>query len=248
MPNERTVRRIAIWSGPRNISTAMMRSWSNRADTVVVDEPFYAFYLRATGKGHPGATEVMENGVTDWRNVVEQLTGPFAPGCAATILYQKQMTHHLLPQVDRHWLGSVTNCFLIRDPREVIVSYMKRNGDPKTGDLGFTQQASIFEWVCRSSGKIPPVIDARDVVQDPARILRRLCQSLAIEFDAAMLEWPSGPRATDGVWAKYWYGEVEKSTSFQPYREKNETVPERLQGVQAECRECYDRLYQHRLH
>ena len=125
---------------------------------------------------------------------------------------------------------------------------MKRNGDPTAEDLGFAQQASIFDWVCQSTGRIPPVIDATDVLQDPARILRHLCQSLEIEFDAAMLQWPAGPRASDGVWAKYWYGEVEKSTSFQPYRKKNETVPARLQNVQAECRECYDRLYRYRLH
>ena len=142
--------RIAMWSGPRNISTAMMRSWGNRADTVVIDEPFYAYYLRATSKKHPGADEVIASGETDWRKVVEQLTGPLPESRhkgPSHIFFQKQMTHHLLPEVDRQWLGAVTNCFLIRDPAEVITSYIKKNDDPALADLGFVQQAEIFDWV-----------------------------------------------------------------------------------------------------
>lgn len=237
-----------MWSGPRNISTALMRSWGNRADTVVVDEPFYAFYLRRTGKEHPGAAAIMASGQTDWRAVVAQLTGTAPSGPVAPIFYQKQMTHHLLPEVDRQWLSAVTNCFLIRDPREVIPSYIKRNGEPTPEDLGFVQQAEIFDWVRKNAVGTPPVIDARDVLQDPERILRLLCQAIPVEFDPAMLSWPPGPRATDGVWAKYWYDQVEKSTSFQPYVEKNEPVPERLREVYTQCRECYERLYEYRLH
>src|SRR5438046_7275066 len=135
--------RIAMWSGPRNISTAMMRAWGNRRDTFVVDEPFYAYYLKASGKKHPGADEVIATGETDWRKVVAHLTGPIPNG--KQIFFQKQMAHHLLPEIDRAWLGAVTNCFLIRDPRKVIASYVRKREDPGLEDLGFVQQAEIFD-------------------------------------------------------------------------------------------------------
>ncbi len=254
--------RVAMWSGPRNISTAMMRAWGNRADTFVVDEPFYAFYLKATGRKHPGAAEVIANGETDWRKVVERLTGPIPDG--KHILYQKQMTHHLLPEVDRRWLGAVANCFLIRDPREVISSYIKKNPEPTLEDLGFVQQQKIFDFVRDETGMVgtprcgvrgqrsalspPPVIDAKDVLQNPERMLRLLCDAIGVEFDESMLLWPPGLRETDGIWAKYWYDEVARSTSFQPYRPKSEPVPDRLREIYEQCRECYERLYELRLH
>ena len=247
--------RIAMWSGPRNISTAMMRSWGNRADTAVIDEPFYAFYLKRTGMKHPGADQVIASGETNWRKIVERLTGPIPQG--KRILYQKQMTHHLLPQVDRQWLCAVTNCFLIRDPREVILSYIKKNPKPALEDLGYVQQTKIFDFVVgtsrrdirgrRSAPSLPIVIDAKDVLESPERMLRLLCYAIGVEFDNAMLSWPPGLRDTDGIWAKYWYDEVARSTSFQPYRPKNEPVPERLREIHDRCRECYDRLYQYRL-
>ena len=160
--------RIAMWSGPRNISTAMMRAWGNRADTVVVDEPLYAFYLQATGKDHPVAEEVIAAGETDWRKVVAELTGsPHKGGSHIGIFYQKQMTHHLLPEIERDWLADLTNCFLIRDPAEVIASYIRKNDDPTLEDIGFVQQAEIFDWVRERSGVVPPVLDARDVLQNP---------------------------------------------------------------------------------
>lgn len=240
--------RIAMWSGPRNISTALMRSWGNRADTAVVDEPFYAFYLKATGKKHPGADEVIAHGETDWRKVVEECGRGLGAATGKPIFFQKQMTHHLLPEVDRDWLALVTNCFLIRDPAEVITSYIKKNEDPTLEDIGFVQQAEIFDWVRQRTSSTPAVIDARDVLQNPERTLRLLCQAVGVEFDQAMLSWPPGLRETDGVWAKHWYGEVAKSTSFQPYKPKNEPVPERLREVHNRARECYERLYQHRLH
>jgi hypothetical protein len=238
--------RIAIWSGPRNISTALMRSWGNRADTTVVDEPFYAFYLQKTGKKHPGAEEVVAGGETDWRKIIEQLTGPIPNG--RKIFFQKQMTHHLLPEVGRQWLGSVTNCFLIRDPAEVITSYIKKNPDPTLEDLGFVQQTEIFDWLRGKTGSVPPIIDAKDVLQNPERTSRLLCHAVGVEFDDAMLSWPPGLRETDGIWAKYWYPEVARSTSFQPYRPKNEAVPDRLREIHDRCRECYEHLYQYRLH
>jgi hypothetical protein len=243
--------RIAMWSGPRNISTALMRAWENRGDTAVIDEPFYTFYLKQTGADHPGVAEVIAHGETDWRKVVAQLTGPIPSG--ARIFYQKQMTHHLLPEISRDWLGNVTNCFLIRDPARVISSYIKKNEGPTVEDLGFVQQTEIFEWVraqtgsVRQTGSVPSVIDADDVLRDPARMLRLLCDAIGVEFNDAMLSWPAGPRATDGVWAKYWYAEVERSTGFQPYREEKTDVPTHLRKVHDRCREVYERLYQHRL-
>lgn len=235
-----------MWSGPRNISTAMMRSWGNRADTAVIDEPFYAYYLRATGKKHPGADEVMAGGETDWRNVVDQVTGSVPNG--KKIFFQKQMTHHFLPEVDRQWLSAATNCFLIRDPAEVITSYIKKNDvDLALEDLGFVQQVEIFNWVSQNTKQEAPVIDARDVRENPKRMLEMLCRAIGVEFDEAMLSWPPGLRETDGVWATHWYSEVARSTSFQPYRPKNEPLPERLREIHERCRECYERLYACRL-
>ena len=235
-----------MWSGPRNISTAMMRTWGNRSDSVVIDEPFYAYYLKATGKKHPGADEVIATGETDWRKVVARLTGPLPSG--KSIFFQKQMAHHLLPEVDREWLIGVTNCFLIRDPRGVIASYIKKQEDPMLDDLGFVQQTEIFQWVRGRTGTAPAVIDARDVLENPKRILELLCDAVGIEFSESMLSWPSGLRDTDGVWAKHWYSEVARSTSFLPYRPKREAVPQRSCEIYERCRECYDRLYEHRLH
>jgi Sulfotransferase domain len=243
--------RVAMWSGPRNISTAMMRAWGNRPDTSVVDEPFYAFYLNATGKKHPGADEVIAVGETDWRKVVAQLTGPIPESRhkgPSHVFYQKQMTHHLLPEVDREWLGAVTNCFLIRDPREVIASYLKKREDPALEDLGFVQQAEIFDFVRERTNAIPPIVDAKDVLENPERILRLLCEAVGIEFSESMLSWPPGLRETDGIWANYWYCEVARSTSFQPYKRKEGIVPDRLHELYEQCREYYERLYEYRLH
>jgi hypothetical protein len=238
--------RIAMWSGPRNISTAMMRAWGNRPDTFVVDEPFYAFYLNKTGANHPGADEVIAAGEADWRRIVAQLTGPIPNG--GRIFYQKQMTHHLLREVSRDWLREVTNCFLIRDPAEVIASYIKKNREPMLEDLGFVQQSEIFNSVHRQTGAVPAVIDADDILRDPEGMLRLLCNAAAVEFSDAMLSWPPGPRQTDGVWAKHWYAEVERSTSFAPYRERQVEVPKSLHEVHHRCREIYNRLYECRLH
>jgi hypothetical protein len=237
--------RIAMWSGPRNISTAMMRAWGNRDDTIVIDEPFYPYYLRATGKEHPGAAEVVATGETDWGNVVAQLTGPIPDG--KRIFFQKQMTHHLLPQVDRGWLDSVMNCFLIRDPRQVISSYIKKREEPALEDLGFVQQSEIFDFVCARTNTVPPVLDAKDVLENPERILRLLCQAVGVDFSEAMLSWPPGLRDTDGIWAKHWYGEVAKTTSFRSYRPADHDVPENLREIYERCRNSYEELYRHRL-
>jgi hypothetical protein len=223
----------------------MMRAWGNRADTTVIDEPFYAYYLERTGKKHPGAAEVIAEGETNWRNVVKRLTGPVPSG--KRIFFQKQMTHHLLPEIDREWIADLTNCFLIRDPREVILSYIKKNPEPTLEDLGFVQQCKIFEFVSDKSGAVPPVIDSKDILRNPERTLRLLCGAIGVEFDKAMLSWPPGLRETDGVWAKYWYDDVARSTSFQPYKPREGVVPDRLREICEQCRDCYEQLYKHRL-
>ena len=226
-----------------------MRAWGNRSDTFVIDEPFYAFYLRATGKKHPGVDEIIATGETDWRKVVEQCGRSLSVPRGKKIFYQKQMTHHLLPEIDRGWLDAVTNCFLIRDPAEVIVSYIKKKDDPTLEDIGFVQQGEIFDWVREHTGAVPPVIDADDVAENPKRILRLLCDAIGVDFIEAMLMWAPGLRETDGVWAKHWYNEVATSTGFRkPASTKTATVPERLNAMHDQARESYERLYAHRLH
>jgi hypothetical protein len=239
--------RIAMWSGPRNISTAMMRAWGNRSDTTVADEPFYAYYLERTGKPHPGSEQIIAQGETDWRKIVTRLTKETILD-GKRIFFQKQMTHHLLPEMDREWIVDLTNCFLIRNPREVILSYVKKNPDPILEDLGFVQQCEIFDFVSERTKTISPVADAKDVLENPERILRLLCAAIGIEFDKAMLSWPPGLRETDGIWAKHWYDAVARSTSFEPYRPKEGNVPNSMREIHEKCCNCYDKLYQHRLH
>jgi len=250
------VLRLAMWSGPRNISTALMRSWGNRSDTFVVDEPLYAHYLAVTGKPHPGRDEVIAAGPTDWRVVVRRLTEELppglptaaTPGCRRPIYYQKHMTHHLLPAMSRAWFGRLVHAFLIREPRAVLASYVKVIETPTLDDTGFPQQAEIFEEVRRATGRVPPVIDAADVLRDPRRVLARLCAALDVPFEEAMLAWPPGRRATDGVWAKYWYAEVERSTGFRPYQPRQVELPPALEALAAQCRASYELLADHRLH
>jgi Sulfotransferase domain len=246
MPNEQPVR-IAMWSGPRNISTAMMRAWGNRPDTFVCDEPFYAYYLKATGRDHPAREEVIAQGETDWRKVIAQLTGPIPGG--KTIFYQKQMTHHLLPEIDHEWLAQVTNCFLIRDPAEVIVSYLKKSSEMSLEDIGFVQQEEIFELVREAADAIPAVIDARDVLENPKQTLQLLCEFVGVEFTEAMLSWPAGLRETDGIWAGHWYNEVANSTGFHkaaPPVAATE-LPAWTRPIHERALESYQRLYHHRL-
>ena len=203
------VTRIAMWSGPRTVSTALMRAWENRPDTVVTDEPLYAFYLTATGLDHPGRDEVIASQPQDWRVVLRELTaGPLPPG--VTIYYQKHMTHHLLPSVDRSALAGLRHAFLIRDPRSLLASYARVRSAPTLADLGLRQQAEIFE---EFGG---PVLDSADLLAAPEPALRALCAALGVPFSAAMLSWPPGPRASDGVWAPYWYDNVRRSTGFAP--------------------------------
>ena len=196
---------------------------------------------------HPGAEEVIASGETDWKRVVEQLTGSVPGG--KRIFYQKQMTHHLLPEIDRSWLALVTNCFLIRDPGAVIASYLKKNNDPTVDDVGYLQEVEIFDYVRAQTGAIPAVIDAGDLLQDPQWILKLLCKVVGVEFSDTMLSWPPGLRETDGIWAKHWYGEVLTSTSFRsPPKREPEPVPDRLRDVYEKSWDAYQQLHRHRLH
>ncbi len=220
-----------------------MRSWGSRRDTVVVDEPFYAHYLQQTAVDHPGAEEVMAAYETNWQVVVERLLADSPED--KPIFYQKHMTHHLLEHIDRSWMEQVSNCFLIRDPRCMILSFSKVIPNPTLEQIGLAQQVDIFEYVQQATGEIPPVIESRDVLLDPEKSLRRLCDLLDVPFDEAMLRWPPGRRATDGIWGKYWYVNLEKSTGFLPYHEDDTQLPQRLQPLLDECQVLYERMAQH---
>jgi hypothetical protein len=223
----------------------MMRSWGNRPDTIACDEPLYAHYLLVTGLEHPGRDEVIASQDTDWRNVVESLTGPVPDN--RTIHYQKHMTHHLLPTMDRDWLTRLSNAFLIRDPRDMILSLSKVLKEVRLSDTGLPQQLEIFRLVRDHTDKTPPVVDARDVQNRPESVLPALCTALDVPFDSSMLNWPAGPRATDGVWAKHWYASVERSTKFEPYQDKNEPIPPELGGILDTCLEIYEELAECRI-
>ncbi|NNF57522.1 MAG: HAD family hydrolase [Rhodothermaceae bacterium] len=236
-----------MWSGPRNISTALLRSWGSRADTAVVDEPLYAFYLAATGLDHPGRSEILAAQPTDWPTVAAQLTGPVPHGRA--ISYQKHMAHHLLPEVDRAWLTGFRHAFLLREPRAMLASLAKvLPTPPRVEDTGLPQQVELFERFAETHGTPPPVIDSREVLENPEGMLRALCAALDVPFDPAMLTWEEGPRDTDGVWARHWYATVEQSTGFAPPRpEGTAGLPGHLLHVLAECERHYAVLRPHRL-
>jgi len=237
--------RIAMWSGPRNLSTAMMRAFGNRPDTAVSDEPFYGFYLARTGLDHPGRNAVIASQPTDWQAVAAALTGPVPEGRA--VWYQKHMAHHLLPGVGRSWIDRMANAFLIRDPRAVLASYARVRAVATLDDLGLPQQCEIFRRVADRLGAPPPVLDARDLLRDPRAALTALCGALGIPFSEAMLSWPPGRRDTDGVWGEHWYAAVEQSTGFQPYRPRAIDLPPDLEGLAEDARPYYAELYEARL-
>ena len=230
-----------MWSGPRTVSTALMRSFENRPDTVVVDEPLYGFYLARTGIDHPGRAEIIASMSADWREVLGQLASAPLPD-GKSVYYQKHMTHHLLPEVDRSALSGLRHAFLIRDPRQLLASYARVRSAPVLADLGLEQQAEIF---AAFGG---PVIDSADILRGPRAALEALCEALGIGFTGAMLSWPAGPRDTDGVWAPYWYDSVWRSTGFGPYRQPAEDdLPRELADLAAQCQPFYEQLAAHRL-
>ena len=230
-----------MWSGPRNISTAMMRSFGNRPDTAVIDEPFYAAYLAATGIDHPLRAESLASQPTDWREVVGMVLGPVPED--RPVFYQKHMTHHMLPEFGRDWIGQVRNAFLIRAPEDVLASYVQKRAEVALDDIGFVQQREIFEREADRLGHAPPVIDAADVLADPQGTLSRLCRALDIPFTERMLRWPPGRRDTDGAWAPAWYDAVERSTGFAPWRPPVafQALPENVKPLAAAARPHYER-------
>ena len=235
--------RIAMWCGPRNLSTAMMRSFGARADTIVSDEPFYGAYLKATGDDQPMKDAVIASMDCDWHSVARSLSGP----AARPIWYQKHMAHHMDGPVGIADLTAHTHAFLIRDPARVVASYAAKRVAVRPDHLGVARQREYFDREADRHGKAPPVIDSSDILADPATMLAALCAALGIAFDPAMLRWAPGRRETDGVWAAHWYAAVEASTGFGA----NDTKPVRLdaaaQAVVDACRADYDYLAAHRI-
>ena len=239
--------RIAMWSGPRNISTAMMRAFENRDDCAVSDEPFYAAYLAATGLGHPMRDVVIASQPADPREVAAAMLGESPHGRA--VWYQKHMSHHMLPGFELTWIDAVTNVFLIRPPAAVLASYTQKREDVTLAEIGLPQQVEIFDRVAQRLGRPPLVIEANDILFDPRRMLGALCAGCGVPFSDRMLAWPAGRRATDGVWAPAWYDKVEQSTGFGPARQEasvDELEP-RLRSIAEAAAPLYARLAAHAL-
>lgn len=243
--------RIAMWSGPRNLSTAMMRAFENRADCVVSDEPFYAAYLAATGQDHPMRDEVLLSQPTDWQDVAASLAGPLpqtADDGTEAVWYQKHMTHHMLPAFGVDWMGSFRHAFLIRAPARVLSSYAAKREEVTLSDIGLVRQVELFDRFANDIGAAPPVVDSDDLLRNPEGILRKLCTALSIPFDTAMLTWPKGRRASDGVWAPAWYGSVEQSTGFTRQAGSDlPSLPEHLQRISDAALPYYERLTAYRI-
>lgn len=239
-------KRIAMWSGPRNLSTALMRSFEARSDVAEVwDEPFYAAYLAASGKDHPMRAEVLSAQAQDWRVIAAACAR--AEGPAGTVIYQKHMTQHMLPGFGRDWMDAVTNVFLIRAPERVAASYQAKREEVSLEDIGFLQQAELFDRVADRLGAAPPVIDAEDLRADPRGLLTRLCAAIGLDFEPAMLTWVAGPRDSDGVWASHWYGAVERSNGFAPPEPASPALGGALADLAEAARPSYERLKAHAL-
>tara|TARA_B100000767_G_C19650535_1_gene486501 strand:+ start:277 stop:999 length:723 start_codon:yes stop_codon:yes gene_type:complete len=234
---------IAMWSGPRNLSTALMRSFGNRSDTkIVLDEPFYSAYLSETGKDHPMKEQVIASQSPSWYEV-ETLCKQQTPG----ITYQKHMTQHMIKD-DLNWIHQLCNCFLIRNPRDVAKSFLKSWSEGDFIDMGFSQQALIFDLVCNKNNKIAPVIDADLLRSDPERVLRKLCKEIDISWDNKMLEWDSGIKDYDGIWAEHWYPSVKTSTFFKPLSENKDVIlSDNEERIAQEAMPFYEKLLKHAL-
>ena len=239
--------RIAMWSGPRNISTAMMRSFENRSDCAVSDEPFYAAYLHATDLQHPMRDAIVASQPTDPRSVAAALVGA-APG-GRPVWYQKHMTHHMIDSFERDWIGRCVNVFLIRAPEAVLASYVRKRPDFTLDEIGLPAQIDLFDRAADKLGAAPPVLEGQDVLANPEGLLRALCGACSVPFDPAMLKWPAGRRDTDGVWAPHWYEAVEQSTGFSPPRPEPrfEDLPDSLKALAEAARPIYERLSRHKL-
>lgn len=237
--------RIAMWSGPRNLSTAMMYAFAARGDCAVWDEPFYAAYLRATGIQHPMTAEVIAAGETDPTRVAAACLAPIPQ--EKTLFYQKHMTVHMIPDFDRGFMRRLTNVFLIRHPARVVASYSKKRESPDLSDIGFVQQAALFDQVADWTGKAPLVIDSADIRANPLELLERLCTSLGIASMDAMRSWPAGPKPYDGVWAPHWYGAVHRSTGFDGAEGPLPALPDDYAQLADAALPYYEKLAAYRL-
>ena len=238
-------KRIAMWSGPRNLSTAMMRSFGSRGDTFVSDEPFYGAYLKATGDPQPMAAEVIAAMDCDWHSVARAMTGP-SPS-PRPIWYQKHMAHHMVGPIGHDDLPGLTHAFLIRAPERVVASYAAKRESVRPEHLGVERQVECFEREADRLGHAPPVVDSADILADPPAMLELLCAALGIAWDPAMLHWAPGIRDTDGIWASHWYDAVAASTGFGPPERANAVLDGEAQRVADACRPFYERLAAHRL-
>ena len=234
-----------MWSGPRNISTALMRSFENRPDCFVSDEPFYSFFLCKTGLNHPMRDEIIQSEETNYNKIIRYITGPIPH--LNKIWYQKHMAHHILVDSNIDWIKKMKNCILIRHPKDVILSYTKKNEIEDIYQLGYPQQVNIYKILSKETKYTPIIIDARDLLLNPEVALIRICEKLEIDFDLKMLSWPSGTRKTDGVWGKHWYKQVEASTAFKPFKENKQNVPAKYIPIYNQCMEHYNHLYKKRL-
>ncbi|MDQ6729561.1 MAG: HAD family hydrolase [Actinomycetota bacterium] len=236
--------RVAMWSGPRNISTAMMRAFENRADTVVVDEPLYGAYLARTGIDHPARGAVMDSQPTDLATAVAGLYGSLPPD--RRIHYAKHMAHHVPRDVDLEWTLGLRNVLLIRDPSEVVASYVRARATCEPDDIGLLQQARLLEFWDEHGIEVP-IVEASDFLRAPEAHLRWLCGWLETSFTARMLSWPPGPRASDGVWAPHWYAAVWSSTGFETWRPRETRLSDHDAAVAETCRPPYAALHARRL-
>lgn len=237
--------KIAMWSGPRNLSTALMYAFAARGDCAVWDEPFYAAYLRETGMDHPMRDQIIAAHTADPVEIAAACTGPNPQD--QSLFYQKHMTTHMIPAFDRQFLRSLTNVFLIRHPARVVASYAKKREGPSLADLGFVQQAELFDQVANWLGEAPLVIDSADIRQDPRRSLTALCRALHVPFTENMLHWPAGPKPFDGVWAAHWYGAVHRSTGIDEPEGPLPDLPPAYQAIVEEALPFYERLAAHKM-
>ncbi|WP_420605251.1 HAD family hydrolase [Novosphingopyxis sp.] len=237
--------RIAMWSGPRTISTAMMRSFGSRGDCAVTDEPFYGAFLKATGDRQPMADEVIASMDCAWDSVAETMRGPVPDG--RPIWYQKHMPHQMVGPVDIGDFPDHAHAFLIRDPARVIASYAEKRVAVDLDDLGLARQCDYFERIADRRGTAPPVIDSGDVLANPESVLTSLCAALGIAWDPAMLQWAPGLRPTDGIWASHWYNAVAASSGFAPPPTASPELDAGHAALADRARPYYDRLKAHRL-
>ncbi|QYK41921.1 MAG: HAD family hydrolase [Paracoccaceae bacterium] len=236
---------IAMWSGPRNLSTAMMYAFAARGDCAVWDEPFYAAYLAATGLDHPMGDAILAAGDADPARVAMACAN--APATGEKLFYQKHMTHHMIDGFPLDFMDSCTNVFLIRHPVRVIASYVAKRENPTLDDIGFPQQSRLFDRVADRTGRAPLVVDSADIRANPPGILQKLCDSLGIGFTWNMLSWPAGPKPYDGAWAPHWYGAVHRSTGFDTAEGPLPDLPPEFHPLAEAARLHYDRLAPHRL-